>query len=92
MIAWETVLIAETHRTGRPVVTDNRRVARYSIAAARHRPAPKAKGLANACNIPQAHHRPRTVGYRGCDADRPCKFSTTREAEKPLAFQQEETP
>jgi hypothetical protein len=86
------VLIAETHRTGRPVVTDSRRVARHSIAVARHKPASEAKGLANGCNIPQVHHRPRTVGYRGGDADRPCKFSATREAEKPLAFQQEETP
>src|SRR4029453_18659381 len=49
-----SVLIAETHRTGRPVVTDNRRVARHSIAAARHKPGSEAKGLANGCNIPQA--------------------------------------
>jgi hypothetical protein len=71
---------------------DSRRLACHSIAAARHKPGPEDKGLANGRDIPQAHHCPRTVKHGGVTRDRPCKFSTTKEAEKPPAFQQEETP
>jgi hypothetical protein len=75
-----------------PIRMNARRIACHSIAAARHNPAPEDKGLANGRDIPQAHHRPRTVKNRGA-RDRPCKILNHKGGGRirPL-FQQEETP
>jgi hypothetical protein len=91
--AWETVLNPETHRTGRPVMMNGRRLAGHSIAAARHKPGPEDKGLANGRDIPQAHHYSRTVKHGACDAGPALQILNHKGGGKTARiFQQEETP